>query len=167
MAYENTLPTVGQLKKVAGKTKTELDKLALEQKVLEARMDTQVTATTDADADYAAEVADGRVDTWANEHGSLGASIRGGQQRIAQGLQQVQESHQEQIDKLANAMLEDVAGVAESLETRRLETSNEEETRIEKDAILQEQIDKLSNAILEITTLIAEMREQSRTTQEE
>ena len=130
-------------------------------------MDAQVTATTEPDADYAAEVVDGRIDTWANEHASLGANIRDGQLRISHGLQLVQESYQEQIDALAESMLEEVAGVAETLETRRLEISKEEELRIEKDSILQSQIDTLSSAILNITTTISELREKSRETQEE
>lgn len=168
MAYvENSLTTVGQLKNLAEKNKTEIDALTLGQKILDARMDAQVTASTDSDADYAAEVVDGRVDTWANEHNSLGANIRDGQSRISQGLQQVQESHQEQINQLAEALLEEATGVAETLETRRLEISNEEESRIEKDAILQSQIDTLSNAILNIVLTISELREKSRTNQEE
>ena len=163
MAYdENSITTVGQLKKSAEKNKIKIDALTLAQEVLSSRMDAQVTATTEPDADYAAEVVDGRVDTWGNEHASLGASIRDGQQRIAQGLQQVQESHQEQIDELAESMLEDLTSVAETLETRRLEISKEEEARIEKDTILQTQIDTLSNAILNIVTTISELRDKSR-----
>ena len=136
-------------------------------RTLEKRIDIQVTATTEPDADYAAEVLDGRVDTWANEHDSLGANIRDGQQRLSLGLQQVQESHQGQIDALAESMLEEVASVAETLETRRLEISKEEESRIEKDSILQNQMDTLSNAILNISLQISEIREIIRTQQEE
>ena len=167
MAYvENSLTTVKQLKKLAERNKTEINSLTLAQEVLDSRMDAQVTASTDADADYAAEVVDGRVDAWANEQASLGANIRGGQSRISQGLQQVQESHQEQIDELAEALLGDITGVAEALETRRLEISNEEEFRIGKDAILQNQIDTLSNAILNIVLTISELREKSRQQEE-
>ena len=159
MAYdENSITTVGQLKNLAEKNKAEIDTLALAQEVLDARMDAQVTASTDSDADYAAEVVDARVDIWANNHDSLGANVRDGQQRIAHGLQQVQESHQAQIDALAEALLGDVAGVAEALEARRLEIGKEEESRIEKDAILQGQIDTLSNAILDIAVTISELR---------
>ena len=65
MAYNNnSLTTVKQLKNLAEKNKTEIDALTLAQEVLDSRMDTQVTATTEPDADYAAEVVDGRVDTW-------------------------------------------------------------------------------------------------------
>ena len=168
MAYnKNSLTTVEQLKKSAEKNKTKIDALTLAQEVLASRMDAQVTATTEPDADYAAEVVDGRVDTWGNEHASLGANIRDGQQRIAQGLQIVQESHQTQINELAEALLGEITSVAETLEKRRLEISTEEESRIAKDAILQNQIDTLSNAILNIVTTISEIREKSRLNQEE
>ena len=168
MAYNNnSLTTVKQLKNLAEKNKTEIDALTLAQEVLDSRMDAQVTATTEPDADYAAEVVDGRVDIWGNEHASLGANIRDGQLRISHGLQLVQESHQGQIDALAESMLEEVAGVAETLETRRLEISKEEESRIEKDSILQNQMDTLSNAILNISLQISEIREIIRTQQEE
>lgn len=168
MAYvENSLTTVEQLKNLAEINKGKIDDLTLAQAIIDARIDAQVTASTDADANYAAEVVDGRVDAWANEQASLGANIRGGQSRIAQGLQQVQESHQTQINLLANLRLEDVAGVAETLENRRLEISKEEESRIEKDSILQSQMDTLSNAILNIALQISEIREIIRTQQEE
>ena len=167
MGYKKTsLTTVDQLKKSAEKTKTEIDALTLAQEVLASRLDAQVTATTEPDADYAAEVVDGRVDTWANEHSSLGANIRDGQTRLAHGLRLVQESHQEQIDALAESMLEEVVSVAETLETRRLEISNEEEARIESDDILQRQINTLSNALLNIVLIISELREKSRNQEE-
>lgn len=168
MAYaDNSLTTVEQLKKLAGITKDTTDDLAQAQAVLDARMDGQVTATTDPDADYAAEVVDGRTDIWANNYDSLGANIRGGQTRLADGLQLVQESHQEQIDALAETMLEEIASVAETLEMRRLEISNEEESRIDDGGILQGQIDTLGNAILDIAVQLSEIREILRTQQEE
>ena len=88
MAYdENSITTVGQLKNLAEKNKAEIDTLTLAQEVLDARMDAQVTASTDSDADYAAEVVDARVDIWANNHDSLGTNVRDGQQRIARVCQ--------------------------------------------------------------------------------
>ena len=168
MAYnDDSLTTVKQLKNLAERNKTEVDALTLAQEVLDSRMDAQVTATTDSDADYAAEVVDGRVDAWANEHASLGENMRDGQARIAHGLRLVQESHQEQIDALAESMLEEVASVAETLETRRLEISQEEGSRIGSDDVLQKQINTLSNAILTITLQLSEIREIIRTQQEE
>ena len=152
----NNVPCVHQLRSITSFIITLL-------RTLEKRIDIQVTATTEPDADYAAEVLDGRIDTWANEHDSLGANIRDGQQRLSLGLQLVQESHQEQIDALAKLTLEEVASVAQTLEKRRLEISNEEESRIEKDSILQTQMNALSNAILNIALQISEIREIIRT----
>lgn len=129
---------------------------------LSARIDAQVTATTDPDADYAAEVVDARADTWGNEHASLGAAIRDGQLRQSIGLQLVQESHQEQIDTLANELLEHTTECAEILEARRTDLLTEEESRIESDDVLQRQINTLSNAVLDIALTISELREQSR-----
>ena len=141
-------------------TVTALLKMLLE--TLGARIDSQVTAATDPDS----EIVDARVDTWGNTHASLGTNIREGQLRQSIGLQLVQESHQEQIDELASLILEETASVAEALETRRLETSTEEESRIAKDKILQSQIDTLSNAILNIVTTISALREKSRNQEE-
>ena len=163
MTYgEENITTVGQLKNLAKKNKAKIDTLTLAQEVLDARMDAQVTASTDADADFAAEVVDARVDIWANTHDSLGANVRDGQQRLTQGLRQVQESHQTQIDDLAEMMIEEAVNVAEAIKTRRLETSREEEFRIAKDAILQDQIDTLANAVLGLTITFAELRESAR-----
>ena len=53
--FNYILPTVKQIEKLA-------QKLILTLTVLNAQLDTQVTASTDADADYAAEVADAHVD---------------------------------------------------------------------------------------------------------
>ncbi len=167
MAYDtNSLTTLGQLKKSAEKNKIKIDALTLAQEVLASRMDAQVTATTEPDADYAAEVVDGRVDTWGNEHASLGANIQDGQLRISNGLQQVQASHQEQIDQLADLRLEDIAGIAETLEARRCDNLKEEESRIKSDDVLQRQINTLSNAILNIVLTISEFREKSRNQEE-
>ena len=151
----NNTPSVAQLHSVVAFIKSLLEEL-------EARIDIQVTATTEPDADYAAEVLDGRVDSLGNEHGSLGANIREGQRRLTLGLRAVQQSHQEQIDSLSNAVLGLSATLAETLETRRLVTQKERESRIDGDAILQKQIDTLSSAVLDLTTTIAELREAAR-----
>ena len=151
----NNTPSVAQLHSVVVFIKSLFEEL-------EARIDIQVTATTEPDADYAAEVLDGRVDALGNEHGSLGANIREGQRRLTLGLRAVQQSHQEQIDSLSNAVLGLSATLAETLETRRLETQKERESRIDGDAILQKQIDTLSSAVLDLTTTIAELREAAR-----
>ncbi len=167
MAYTNTsLTTVSQLKKLAGINKNEIDTLTLAQAVLDARMDAQVTASTDTDADYAAEVADARVDAWTNEHASLGANIRDGQQRLSRALQQVQENHQGQLDALSTAFIDLSTNVFNAIEARRLETLKEEESRIAKETILQDQIDTLATAILDIATTLLEMRERIRSQEE-
>ncbi|MBQ2617092.1 MAG: hypothetical protein IJF90_09545 [Synergistaceae bacterium] len=131
-------------------------------KALEARIDIQVTATTEPDADYAAEVLDGRVDIWANEHGSIGANIRDGQQRVTLGLRAVQESHQEQLDELAEARFENLAVGVDSHDRRRQEISTEGEIRINDDERLQAQINSLSDAVLHIGLQLSELREKLR-----
>ena len=57
--YEDLAPTVKQVEILA-------QKLTLALAVLDTRMDTQVTASTDSDADCAAEVIDARIDIWDN-----------------------------------------------------------------------------------------------------
>lgn len=133
---------------------------------LETRADIQVTASTDSDADYAAEVVDGRVDIWGNAQGSLGANIRDGQTRLSLGLQYVKQSHQEQIDALAESVKGLTVTLSETLDKRRLETVNEQASRIERDEFLQSQIDTLSFAMLELCVLISDTRDLLRTKQE-
>ena len=160
MAYDkSSLPTVGQLKKTAEKSKNKIDLLKLSQEVLEARMDTQVTASTETDADYAAEVVDARIDAWANENTSLGTGIREGQIRQTLLLKEVKESHQAQIDDLAEARLENLVTGIEAHEALREGLSKEEEYRIDGDENLQNQMDSLSGAILNILFQISEIRE--------
>ena len=151
----NNAPSLSQLHTVLAFVKQLIEEL-------EARIDIQVTATTEPDADYAAEVLDGRVDIFGNEHGSIGSNIRDGQRRLTLGLRAVQGSHQEQIDDLSKTILSLSSALSETLETRRLETSKERESRIGGDAVLQNQIDKLSSAVLDLTTTIAELRETAR-----
>ena len=160
MAYDdNSLTTVGQLRSSAEKTKTETDALSLAQAVLEARMDAQVTASTDGDADYAAEVVDGRIDTWGNVQGSLGANIRNGQNRLQEALNVVQMLLQAEIEAVSEARLENTLNIAEANETRRREVAKEEEDRTSDDNSLQEQINSLSEAVLGILSIISENRE--------
>ena len=163
MAYDdNSLTTVGQLRSSAEKTKTETDALSLAQAVLEARMDEQVTASTDADADYAAEVVDGRVDAWANEQASLGANIREGQSRNSEAVYQAQELLQGQIDALTEARLENTLNIADANETRRRELAKEAEYRTNDDDSLQRQVNALSEAVLGILAIISEKRERQQ-----
>lgn len=117
--YQYILPTVKQIQDLAQLHKNAED-------VLNARVDVQITASTDSNADYAAEVADGRVDTWGNTHGSLGANIRAGQLRQNLALKS-ETSHrleetrnlQEQVNRLAEAVLETLAIISETREKER------------------------------------------------
>ena len=104
--FDYILPTVKQIKGLA-------QKFIQADAVLNARIDAQVTASTDSDADYAAEVADGRVDTWGNEQASLGANIREGQKRNSNAIIQTQEILQAQIDAIAYAEMEQAVMLSE------------------------------------------------------
>ena len=166
MAYdESSLPTVGQLKKTAEKSKTKLDALKLSQEVLAARMDAQVTASTESDADYAAEVVDARIDAWANENASLGSGIREGQNRQILLLNEVKTSHQKQIDELAEARLENLITGIEVHSEFRQGLLREEQIRIENDVILQDQVDDLAESQLE--NLVTESETYSNFRQEQ
>ena len=150
--YEDILSTVEQIRKLG-----RLLKIADE--VLSSRIDAQVTASTDSDADYAAEVADGRADAWGNVCGSLGSNIRGGQHRLSLALELLQAVLQEQIDALAESRMENTLNIADANEVRRLELAREEEHRIADDDSLQRQINSLSEAVLGILAIISENRE--------
>ena len=115
--YKNLLPTVAQVQNVA-------QDLIRADSVLAARIDAQVTASTDSDADYAAEVADGRADYWGNKHASLGANIRDGQRRTVSSLSAAQSALQRQIDDVAMASLAQAALIAKMRE--QIRTSNQE-----------------------------------------
>ena len=112
--YQYILPTVKQIQTLA-----QLQKTADE--VLSSRIDIQVKASTDSDADYAAEVADGRA--WGETHGSLGTNIRDGQLRLSLALSS-EEVHrladnaslQGQINSLSEAVLEILAIISENRE---------------------------------------------------
>ncbi len=103
---EYLLPTLNHIDKI------QKDRI-LAERVLSSRIDAQVTASTDSDADYAAEVADGRVDTWGNEQASLGANIREGQKRNSNAIIQTQEILQAQIDAIAYAEMEQAVMLSE------------------------------------------------------
>ncbi len=113
MAYDEQHVTLTEhIKTAATAIRTEIQTLS-------ARFDAQVTASTDADADYAAEVADGRVDTWGVEQGSLGANIREGQKRNSNAVILNSEVLQAQIDNLAQAILKQAVMLSEVRELLR------------------------------------------------
>lgn len=127
MAYDNnSLTTVRQLKDSAEKAKAEANVLRLAQSVLDARMDAQVTASTDIDADYAAEVVDGRVDMWANEQASLGANIRNGQSVVMNALtlgisaeEEYRTSDDDSLQRQINSLSEAVLGILATISENR------------------------------------------------
>lgn len=125
---------------------------------LSSRVDAQVTASTDSDSDYAAEVVDARVDAWANENASLGTNIREGQNRLVKALQLLQGSFQAQLDEVAEAQIDLATTLPTFSEARRQDLLNEEESRVMDDDSLQAQIDELSGAILNIALQISEIR---------
>ena len=150
--YENILPTVKQIQKLARRNKTA-------DEVLNARIDAQVTASTDSDADYAAEVADARADVWGNVQGSLGSNIRGGQERLSDALELALTLLQGQIDALSETRISNTLDIAAEAETRRRLLAKEEEHRIADDDSLQRQINSLSEAVLGILAMISENRD--------
>ena len=131
-----------------------------------ARYDISVTASTDADADYAAEVVDARVDAWANENPSLGTNIREGQIRQTLLIKEAKESHQKQLDDLAEARLENLVTGIEAHEALRQENLLEEGLRVDNDEILQKQLNSLSVAMLNISLQISEIRDILRNQEE-
>lgn len=92
--YEYIVPTAKQIQKSALKHKQAED-------VLSARIDAQVTASTDSNADYAAEVADARVDELGNLHGSAGTCFRDGMERMQQQVQMLSETCLEMLSMIA------------------------------------------------------------------
>ncbi len=150
--YECFLPTLKHIDDLA-------QKLILTDTVLSSRIDAQVTASTDADADYAAEVVDARADMWGNVSGSLGGNVRGGQSRLMELLTQAQMLLQGEIDALAESRMDNTLNIADEAEVRRRELAREEQSRITTDDALQKQINVLSEAVLETLAIISEKRE--------
>lgn len=99
MSYNNEhITRISDLKLAVQNAKRKIDALS-------SRIDANVAASTDSDADYAAEVVDARVDEWGNLHESAGADFRYGQERL-----------QRQINDLAVAQLEILALIAKKEE---------------------------------------------------
>ena len=135
--------------------------LNIQLQTLSNRYDANVKASTDSDADYAAELVDARVDAWAEEHGSLGANIRDGQQKVSDILCAVEESQetlQSEVNLLTTARMKEAAGAAYNNERRRKEISGEMQERQESDGTLQTQLQALSEAIMKQSVMLAEIR---------
>lgn len=108
------LTTVEQLKLLANIVKR-LDSVFAE------RINTQITTSTDSNADYAAEVTDARVDAWANSHESLGDNVRSGQFRLENLYLDIYFSLQSQIQSLTEASLKNSIIYSELKEELRKE----------------------------------------------
>ena len=147
MAYDkNSLTTIEQIK-------TLYELLTLSLAILNTRIDTDITAGTED-----SEVIDARLDAWDTENSSLGSNIRSGQSRLALGLKLLQESHQTQLDEIAEAQIDLATIIPRFITKRSQELSTEEESRVVDDDSLQSQIDELSGAILNIAIQISEIR---------
>ena len=147
MAYDkNSLTTIEQIK-------TLYELLTLSLAILNTRIDTDITAGTED-----SEVIDARLDAWNTENSSLGSNIRSGQSRLALGLKLLQESHQTQLDEIAEAQIDLATIIPRFITKRSQELSTEEESRVVDDNSLQNQIDELSDAILNIALQISEIR---------
>lgn len=96
MSYDtNKLTQVLALKKLAQRVQSRIS-------VIESSLATNVTASTDSDADYAAELVDARVDSTGTPHNSAGANLR-----YWQGsLNDANELLQDQINELSECYLE-------------------------------------------------------------
>lgn len=130
--------------------------------VLSKRYDANVKASTDADANYAAEVADARVDAWGNEKQCLGANIRDGQLKLdladqVEGQLRANDDAglQEQIDDMAHAVLDNVEATVQAKKCSIERIDLEEALRVDDTNNLQTQIDSLSCAVLDIATQLA------------
>lgn len=98
MAFNNkNIALLAHLQDLAQRTDTLIQ-------ILNSRYDANVTASTDSNADYAAEVVDARVDSQGNNLGSLGANIRNGQMLLQREIED-NDSLQRQIDTVATAVM--------------------------------------------------------------
>lgn len=163
---EAHLALTEHLKILAECTKAQLDELTefditlrTAIQTLEARYDANVKASTDTDADYAAEVADARTDSWGNAYEALGANIRKGQQRLAELIESTQKAFQNQIDDLSETRIGNAIEEVSAHERRKAELSQESFIRAENDTSLQGQVEDLSEAVLMQSVMLAEIRE--------
>ena len=170
MPYETEhLIRLDGLKTLAELTKSQIDTLT----GLEENLRTQILALTaryDADITEAtedSEVIDGRIDSWGNEHGSLGTNIRNGQLRLSDAINELSTLLQAQIQGLSEVRLEGLIEDTAAHERRRQEISQEAETRFESDSLLQEQVQELSEACLRISVMLSGIKEALREMKEE
>ena len=170
MSYETEhLTPLEGLKKLAELTHDELDTLSAlnislrtQIQTLSARYDADITESTED-----SEVIDARIDSWANEHASLGANIRNGQSRLNDAINELSTILQAQIQELSEVRLGGLIEDTAAHERRRQEISQEAETRFESDSSLQEQIQELSEACLRMSVMLSEIKGALREMKEE
>lgn len=163
MSYDTgKVTTISNLKQLAFQVKSGLDEIEQKQNVLGARIDAQVTASTDADADYAAEVVDARVDAWGNEQTSLGTNIREGQKRLLEAIDELQTKNTEEIQTLAETQLTSAMTSFETNEIRKQEIEREESIRYSEDIGILKQVNILAKTIMKLAIQMNELQETIR-----
>ena len=159
----NGLKTLAELTKSQLDTLTDLEEnLRIQILVLSARYDADITEATED-----SEVIDGRIDSWGNEHGSLGTNIRNGQIRLSDAINELSAILQAQIQGLSEVRLEGLIEDTGAHERRRQEISREAEARNENDSLLQEQVQHLSEACLRMSAMLSEIQGALRKIKEE
>ena len=170
MPYKNDhLIRLEALKRLADITQSGLDTLntfalglRTQLQTLEARQDADITGATED-----SEVIDARVDSWGNEHASLGTNIRNGQIRLSEAIEALSASLQAQMQELSEVRIEGLLDDAGAHERRKQEILQEAENRSESDSLLQTQIQQLSEASLRMSVMLSEIQETLRELKEE
>ncbi|MBQ3396655.1 MAG: hypothetical protein IJG55_10100 [Synergistaceae bacterium] len=144
MSYDtDKLTDLLSLKKLAERANARMS-------AIESSLAANVTASTDSDADYAAELVDARIDSSGAAHNSAGANIR-----YWQGsLTDKNEYLQAEIDDLAEIYLDVL-----------IQTGNIYSQKVTLkgiNAYLQEQINDLAEAYIEILAQIGEIQSSLR-----
>lgn len=120
---------------------------------VESSLAANVTASTDSDADYAAELVDARIDSSGAAHNSAGANVR-----YWQGsLTDKNEVLQDQINELSEGYLEMLTQF-NSIQIRQVRLKEVQDAN----EVLQEQINQISECYLEILTQIGSIQTKLR-----
>ena len=147
MSYDtNKLTQVLALKKLAQRVQSRIS-------VIESSVAANVTASTDNDADYAAELVDARIDSTGTPHASAGANVR-----YWQGsLTDANELLQDQINELSEGYLEMLTQF-NTIQIRQVRLKEVQEAN----EALQEQINQISECYLEILTQLGSIQSNLR-----
>lgn len=145
MSYNNEhLTKVLDLKRLAQRAEARVS-------AVESSLAANVTASTDSNADYAAELVDARVDSTGTAHSSAGANVR-----YWQGsLEDKNEFLQDEIDDLAEAYLDVMIQANNTIHSQKITLKGIDEN-------LQEQIDDLAEAYIGILTQIGNIQSRLR-----